>query len=48
VLVTGGIRGIGRVSCRIVELNLLAPLHISQQANPVMQAQRDGGSIIMG
>jgi NAD(P)-dependent dehydrogenase (short-subunit alcohol dehydrogenase family) len=36
-----------RVSSRIVELNLLAPLHISQRANSVMQAQPEGGSIIM-
>ena len=36
-----------RVSTRIVELNLLAPLHISQAANSVMQQQDDGGSIIM-
>ena len=36
-----------RVSTRIIELNLLAPLHISQRANAVMQQQEDGGSIIM-
>jgi NAD(P)-dependent dehydrogenase (short-subunit alcohol dehydrogenase family) len=36
-----------RISTRIVELNLLAPLHISQRANAIMQAQEDGGSIIM-
>lgn len=36
-----------RVSTRIVELNLLAPLHISQRANAIMQAQPGGGSIIM-
>ena len=36
-----------RVSTRIIELNLLAPLHISQAANAVMQQQDDGGSIIM-
>ncbi len=36
-----------RVSTRIVELNLLAPLHISQRANAVMQAQPEGGSIVM-
>jgi NAD(P)-dependent dehydrogenase (short-subunit alcohol dehydrogenase family) len=35
-----------RVSTRIVELNLLAPLHISQRANAIMQ-QATGGSIIM-
>ncbi|TLG07820.1 SDR family oxidoreductase [Nocardia cyriacigeorgica] len=31
---------------KIVELNLLAPLLVSQTANAVMQAQPDGGSII--
>jgi NAD(P)-dependent dehydrogenase (short-subunit alcohol dehydrogenase family) len=32
---------------KIIELNLLAPLHVAQGANTVMQAQDDGGSIIM-
>lgn len=32
---------------KIVQLNLLAPLHVAQQANEVMQRQDDGGSIIM-
>ncbi|RVW06568.1 SDR family oxidoreductase [Rhodococcus spongiicola] len=32
---------------KIVELNLLAPLLISQIANEVMQKQEDGGSIVM-
>jgi NAD(P)-dependent dehydrogenase (short-subunit alcohol dehydrogenase family) len=32
---------------KIVLLNLIAPLHVSQRANQVMQAQDDGGSIIM-
>ncbi len=36
-----------RVSTRIIELNLLAPLHVSQRANTIMQAQPEGGSIIM-
>ncbi len=36
-----------RLSTRIIELNLLAPLHISQRANAIMQQQDDGGSIIM-
>jgi NAD(P)-dependent dehydrogenase (short-subunit alcohol dehydrogenase family) len=36
-----------RLSTRIVELNLLAPLHISQRANAIMQGQPEGGSIIM-
>jgi NAD(P)-dependent dehydrogenase (short-subunit alcohol dehydrogenase family) len=30
----------------IVKLNLLAPLHVAQPANAVMQAQPDGGSIV--
>jgi NAD(P)-dependent dehydrogenase (short-subunit alcohol dehydrogenase family) len=32
---------------KIIELNLLAPLQVAQSANSVMQAQNDGGSIIM-
>ena len=36
-----------RISTRIIELNLLSPLHISQRANAIMQAQPQGGSIIM-
>jgi NAD(P)-dependent dehydrogenase (short-subunit alcohol dehydrogenase family) len=32
---------------KIVLLNLIAPLHVSQRANQVMQAQDGGGSIIM-
>jgi NAD(P)-dependent dehydrogenase (short-subunit alcohol dehydrogenase family) len=36
-----------RFHARIVELNLIAPLHVAQAANEVMQAQPDGGSIIM-
>ena len=35
-----------RFSESILKLNLLAPLHVSQAANAVMQAQDDGGSII--
>jgi NAD(P)-dependent dehydrogenase (short-subunit alcohol dehydrogenase family) len=35
-----------RFSESIVGLNLLAPLHIAQAANAVMQEQRSGGSII--
>jgi NAD(P)-dependent dehydrogenase (short-subunit alcohol dehydrogenase family) len=30
----------------IVRLNLLAPLHVAQRANAVMQTQDDGGSIV--
>ena len=32
---------------KIIELNLVAPLHVAQSANEVMQAQDGGGSIIM-
>jgi len=36
-----------RYHAKIVELNLLAPLHCGQAANAVMQGQEDGGSIVM-
>jgi NAD(P)-dependent dehydrogenase (short-subunit alcohol dehydrogenase family) len=36
-----------RFHAKIIELNLIAPLHIAQSANAVMQEQADGGSIIM-
>jgi NAD(P)-dependent dehydrogenase (short-subunit alcohol dehydrogenase family) len=36
-----------RFHARVIELNLIAPLHVAQGANEVMQAQPDGGSIIM-
>jgi NAD(P)-dependent dehydrogenase (short-subunit alcohol dehydrogenase family) len=36
-----------RFHARIIELNLIAPLHVAQAANEVMQGQPDGGSIIM-
>ena len=32
---------------KIIELNLVAPLHVAQSANEVMQAQGGGGTIIM-
>ena len=32
---------------KIIELNLVAPLHVAQSANEVMQAQDGGGTIIM-
>ena len=32
---------------KIIELNLLAPLHVAQSANAVMQTQDSGGCIIM-
>jgi NAD(P)-dependent dehydrogenase (short-subunit alcohol dehydrogenase family) len=36
-----------RFHARIIELNLIAPLHVAQAANEVMQGQPDGGSVIM-
>jgi NAD(P)-dependent dehydrogenase (short-subunit alcohol dehydrogenase family) len=36
-----------RLHATIVELNLIAPLHVAQHANAVMQGQAGGGSIIM-
>src|SRR5919201_1862460 len=36
-----------RFHARVIELNLIAPLHVAQAANAVMQGQPDGGSIIM-
>ena len=36
-----------RFHAKVVELNLLAPLLVSQAANAVMQRQRDGGAIVM-
>jgi NAD(P)-dependent dehydrogenase (short-subunit alcohol dehydrogenase family) len=36
-----------RFHARVIELNLIAPLHVAQAANAVMQVQPDGGSIIM-
>jgi NAD(P)-dependent dehydrogenase (short-subunit alcohol dehydrogenase family) len=35
-----------RFSTSIVALNLLAPLHVAQAANAVMQEQDDGGAIV--
>ena len=35
-----------RFSDKIIQLNLIAPLHFAQQANAVMQEQEDGGSIV--
>jgi NAD(P)-dependent dehydrogenase (short-subunit alcohol dehydrogenase family) len=32
---------------KIIELNLLAPLHVAQSANEIMQAQSGGGTVIM-
>ena len=36
-----------RLHAKIFELNLVAPLHVAQAANEVMQGQPGGGSIIM-
>ncbi|WP_117211501.1 SDR family oxidoreductase [Allorhizocola rhizosphaerae] len=36
-----------RLHTKVIELNLIAPLHVSQRANAVMQTQGEGGSIIM-
>jgi NAD(P)-dependent dehydrogenase (short-subunit alcohol dehydrogenase family) len=36
-----------RLHAKIIELNLIAPLHVSQRANVVMQQQDSGGVIIM-
>jgi NAD(P)-dependent dehydrogenase (short-subunit alcohol dehydrogenase family) len=36
-----------RFHAKVIELNLIAPFHIAQSANAVMQGQPDGGSIIM-
>jgi NAD(P)-dependent dehydrogenase (short-subunit alcohol dehydrogenase family) len=36
-----------RFHARVIELNLIAPLHVAQGANEVMQGQGAGGSIIM-
>lgn len=36
-----------RLHAKIIELNLTAPLHVSQRANAVMQQQDSGGAIVM-
>jgi NAD(P)-dependent dehydrogenase (short-subunit alcohol dehydrogenase family) len=36
-----------RFHAKVIELNLIAPLHVAQAANAVMQEQPEGGSIIM-
>jgi NAD(P)-dependent dehydrogenase (short-subunit alcohol dehydrogenase family) len=36
-----------RFHAKVIELNLIAPFHVAQSANNVMQGQPDGGSIIM-
>jgi NAD(P)-dependent dehydrogenase (short-subunit alcohol dehydrogenase family) len=32
---------------KVIELNLIAPLHVAQRANEAMRGQVDGGSIVM-
>jgi NAD(P)-dependent dehydrogenase (short-subunit alcohol dehydrogenase family) len=36
-----------RFHAKVIELNLIAPLHVAQAANSIMQEQPEGGSIIM-
>ena len=36
-----------RLHAKVIALNLIAPLHVAQAANAVMQDQPDGGAIIM-
>ncbi len=36
-----------RFHAKVIELNLIAPLHVAQAANAVMQTQPGGGSIVM-
>ena len=36
-----------RFHAKIIELNLIGPLHVAQAANEVMQGQPEGGSVIM-
>jgi len=36
-----------RFHAKVIELNLIAPLHVAQAANAIMQDQPGGGSIIM-
>lgn len=36
-----------RLHARVIELNLVAPLHVAQRANEMMQRQDDGGAIVM-
>jgi NAD(P)-dependent dehydrogenase (short-subunit alcohol dehydrogenase family) len=36
-----------RLHAKVIELNLIAPLHVAQAANEVMQGQPAGGSILM-
>jgi NAD(P)-dependent dehydrogenase (short-subunit alcohol dehydrogenase family) len=36
-----------RFHAKVIELNLIAPFHVAQSANAVMQRQAGGGSIVM-
>lgn len=36
-----------RFHAKVIELNLVAPLHVAQRANAVMQEQPGGGAIVM-
>ena len=36
-----------RFHAKVIELNLIAPLHVAQSANAMMQDQPEGGSVIM-
>ncbi|MBG0565091.1 SDR family oxidoreductase [Actinoplanes aureus] len=36
-----------RMHAKVIELNLIAPLHVSQAANAVMRSQPTGGAILM-
>jgi NAD(P)-dependent dehydrogenase (short-subunit alcohol dehydrogenase family) len=36
-----------RLHAKVIALNLIAPLHVAQAANSVMQDQPDGGAIVM-
>ncbi len=36
-----------RFHAKVIELNLIAPLHVAQRANAVMQDQPTGGAIVM-
>jgi len=36
-----------RLHAKVIELNLIAPLHVAQAANGIMQNQPGGGSILM-
>ncbi|WP_431981939.1 SDR family oxidoreductase [Streptomyces qinglanensis] len=41
------VEGAPRHHARVVELNLLAPLHLSRAAHAVMRGQRRGGAVVM-